>query len=396
MDGNQPEGKVLYNTDDKYQPVLKFKIKSQYDDVRIKDIYVVAWTGGAYSKDAGTAANINTNASNAVNSIQYKGASKTVEASLIDGIARFTDVSDRLEANKEKEVEVGLKVANINSLTADNQALQMAVVLKITANGGQVYETKIISNANGNVLNNATDIDLNDNLISTAQTVRKTMIEVSTPTTDLTRTIVNGNDSSLYQLNVKNLGKSKAKVKQIALPVTINNTGAPLNLTNLKLEVSNNGGRSFKSWSEMRNHVQFALVAEGTPVAATDWKSGDLINVSEAGNNRYVLYARFVGSYNNGYDIPASDTIALRVKANITGADANTDTVSVEARTFNSSTDGTMSAYAPYEAGVEAKNTIIWTDNADSDGNTSLTDANWFEDNGVENRYTTNALNYRA
>lgn len=396
MDGNQPEGKVLYNTDDKYQPVLKFKIKSQYDDVRIKDIYVVAWTGGAYSKDAGTAANINTNASNAVNSIQYKGASKTVEASLIDGIARFTDVSDRLEANKEKEVEVGLKVANINSLTADNQALQMAVVLKITANGGQVYETKIISNANGNVLNNTTDIDLNDNLISTAQTVRKTMIEVSTPTTDLTRTIVNGNDSSLYQLNVKNLGKSKAKVKQIALPVTINNTGAPLNLTNLKLEVSNNGGRSFKSWSEMRNHVQFALVAEGTPVAAADWKSGDLINVSEAGNNRYVLYARFVGSYNNGYDVPASDTIALRVKANITGADANTDTVSVEARTFNSSTDGTMSAYAPYETGTEAKNTIIWTDNADSDGNTSLTDANWFEDNGVENRYTTNALNYRA
>lgn len=393
-DGEQPEGKVLYNTDGQYQPVLKFKLKSQYDDARIKDIYVVAWTGGAYSKDAGTAANINTNASNAVNSIRYKGASKTAEASLINGIARFTDISDTLEANKEKPVEIALQVANINNIASDNQALQMAVVLKITANGGQVYETKIISNANGNVLNNSTDVDLNDELISTAQTVRKTMIEVTTPTNELTRTIVNGSDASLYQLNIRNLGKSKAKVKQIALPVTINNTGAPLTLANLKLEVSNNGGRSFRSWSEMRNHVEFALLPEATPLTSANWQSGSAINLSAAANGNYMLYARFVGSYANGYDVDSNQTIALRVKANVTGADNNSDSISIEART--QSTTNTMAAYSTFEAGADAKNTVVWTDNADEDGNTSTTDANWFNDNGVENRYNTNALSYRA
>ena len=55
-----------------------------------------------------------------------------------------------------------------------------------------------------------------------------------------------------------------------------------------------------------------------------------------------------------------------------------------------------MAAYSTFEAGADAKNTVVWTDNADDDGNTSTTDANWFNDNGVENRYNTNALSYRA
>lgn len=390
--GNQPDGKILYNKDGKFQDVLKYKIKSKFDDVRIKDAYVVAWKG-AYSKNAGTAANIQNDASDAISQVQYKGG-KTMEASVINGIARFTDLDDTIKANKEQEITIALQVANINNVASDNQTVQMAVVLKIEDANGQRFETKLISLANGNVIEDG-QIDFNDELLSNKQVLRKTMIEVTTPTNDLSRNILNGSDHSLYQMNIKNLGKSKAKVKQVAFPFTINNTGNPLQLSNFKLEVSNNGGRSFMNWSEIRNNVQFALKEAGTPIVASDWKAPSAINLSEAANKNYILYARFVGNYNNGYDVADGDTIALRLRANIMGADENSDVVAFEAKINSTSNDGAMSAYSTFEAGEEAKNAIVWTDNAASDGSTSLTDANWFDDYGTESRFSTHSLNYR-
>lgn len=56
-----------------------------------------------------------------------------------------------------------------------------------------------------------------------------------------------------------------------------------------------------------------------------------------------------------------------------------------------------MGAYTTeWEAGVEAANTVIWTDNADADGNTAVADANWFEDHGIEGKYSTHSLNYKS
>lgn len=390
--GNQPEGKILYNKDGKFQEVLKYKVKSKFDDVRIKDVYVVAWKG-AYSKNAGTAANIQNDASDAISQVQYKGG-KTMEASVINGIARFTDLDDTIKANKEQEITIALQVANINNVASDNQTVQMAVVLKIEDANGQRFETKLISLANGNVIENG-DIDLNDDLLSNKQVLRKTMIEVTTPTNDLSKNMLNGSEHSLYQMNIRNLGKSKAKVKQVAYPFTINNAGNPLQLSNFKMEVSNNGGRSFMNWSEIRNNVQFALKEAGTPIVASDWKAPSDITLSEAGNKNYILYARFIGSYNNGYDVADGDTIAFRIKANIMGADDNSDVVAFEAKLNSTSNDGVMSPYSVFEVGEEAKNTVVWTDNAASDGSTSIVDANWFDDYGTEGRFSTNSLNYR-
>lgn len=390
--GNQPDGKILFNKDGKFQEVLKYKIKSKYDDLRVKDVYVVAWNG-AYSKDAGTVANINTNASDAISQVQYKG-SKTAEASVINGIARFEDLNDTISANKEQDVTIALQVANINSADADNQAVQMAVVLKLVDGNGQRYETKIISLANGNVIEGG-QIDLNDNLISNKQVLRKTMIEVSSATNDLSRNILNGAEHSLYQLNVKNLGTSKAKVKQIALPFTINNSANALQLDNFKLEVSNNGGRSFMNWSELRNNVQFAIKEAGDPLTAADWKAPSDVTLSEAGNKNYVLYARFINNYMNGYEVADGETVALRIKANIRGADNSSDVVAFEAKMNSSAQDGVMGTYASFAEGAEANNVIIWTDNAASDGATTTTDDNWFEDYGTEGRFSTHSLNYR-
>lgn len=196
-------------------------------------------------------------------------------------------------------------------------------------------------------------------------------------------------------MNIKNLGKSKAKVKQVAFPFTINNSRNPLQMSNFKMEVSNNGGRSFMNWSEIRNNVQFALKESGTPLVASDWKAPSAINLSEAANKNYILYARFVGNYNNGYDVADGDTIALRLRANIMGADENSDVVAFEAKINSTSNDGAMSAYCVFEAGEEAKNAVVWTDNAAADGSTSVNDANWFDDYGTENRFSTHSLNYR-
>lgn len=395
-DGDQPEGKILYNNDNKFQEVLKFKVKSKYDDVKLKDLYVVAWTGGAYDATNGTGANIQTAASNVINQIRYKG-NKTTEASVINGIARFTDLNDTFKANTDKDVTIALQVANIHKIDADNQAIQMAVVLKIEDNNGYHYKTKFISLANGNVLS-AANIDLNDQLISAKQVLRKTMIEANaSDTKDLSKEILNGSEHKMYQLAIKNLGRSKAKVKSIALPFTINNAGAALTMNNFKLEVSNNGGKSFRSWSEMKNNVEFAVKEAGVALDSSDWKAADLVNVSEAANKNYVLYARFVNNYNNGYDIPAHDTIVLRVNGTIAGADQNSDVVAFEAKSFESGKDWSMGAYTTeWEAGVEAANTVIWTDNADADGNTAVADANWFEDHGIEGKYSTHSLNYKS
>lgn len=395
---NQKDVKTLYDYN-KFEDVFEFTMKSSYDDLKIANLYVVAYTW-AYSKDAWTWANIIADASDFINQVQYNWW-KTVETNIINWIAKFENLNDTIKANEEKNIKIAVKSNNIKNAAKDNRKVKFAVVLKIKDAADKEYTTKIISLSNWEVLSTWASMDWSDDMISKEISVRKTMIEINSLTTWLDRTITNLSEHKVYAFEVANKWSWKAKVKQFMVPVTVSNTWADLTLKDFKVEFTSEWTQSFKSWSDIKDNIEIAVVEEWTPLDGdVDWFPAAWAVIAESADKTYNLYVRFVWDYNNWIEVKWWKSIAIRISATISWADKSWDSVAFKMKSYTESDWDTlewwMDKYDVFSTWNAALNSIIWTDNADSNSNTTVDVANWFEDSSVEKNYTNNSLSYKS
>lgn len=389
---NQKDVKTLYDYN-KFEDVFEFTLKSKYDDIRIKDLYVIAYKW-AYSMDSWTSANIVEDAWSFINQIRYSWWT-TADASVIRWIAKFENLNDDLKANTEKNVKISVKTNNIRQADKDNKKVKFAIVYKIQDAANQEYKTKVISLSNWEILWD-TSVDWADELESKEISVRKTMIKVDSKENWLDKNVINWSEHKIYQFVVENKWSWKAKVKQFALPVDVANTWTPVVLNNFKVEFTSEWESSFKNWSTIKNHIQLAVKERWVDLEETDWKSPEEISITEAVNKNYTLFVRFVWDYKNWIEVQWQKKIAIRVKAQISWFDNVNDSVKIELKTHDDALNWDMKAYADYETWNAALNAVIWTDNADSNSNTNLDHVNWFEDQWIEGNYTSHTLSYKS
>ena len=389
---NQKDVKTLYDYN-KFEDVFEFTLKSKYDDIRIKDLYVIAYKW-AYSKDWWTAANIVEDAWSFINQIRYNWWT-SADANVIRWIAKFENLNDDIKANSEKNVKISVKTNNIRQADKDNKKVKFAIVYKIQDAAHQEYKTKVISLSNWEILWD-TSVDWSDELESKEISVRKTMIKVDTKDNWLDKNIINWSEHQAFKLLVENKWSWKAKVKQLMFPITISNSWNPIVMNNFKLEFTSDWENSFKSWSSIRNNIQFAVKQQWVNLEETDWKDPSEISITEAGNRTYNLYVRFTWDYNNWVEVQWQRKIAFRLKTSISWSDNVNDSIKFDFKTYEDALDWDMKAYANYSTWLAANNAIIWTDNADSNSNTNVDHVNWFEDQWVEWNYNSHTLSYKS
>ena len=389
---NQKDVKTLYDYN-KFEDVFEFTLKSRFDDIRIKDLYVIAyrWT---YSRDSWTAANIVEDASSYINQIRYSWW-VTAEANVVRWIAKFENLWDDIKANTEKNVKIAIKTNNIRQADRDNKKVKFAIVYKIEDAAHQVYKTKVISLSNWEVLWDAS-VDWADELETKEMRVRKTMIKVDTSSNWLDKNIVNWSEHQVFKMVVENKWSWKAKIKQFMVPVTVSNNWAPITMNNFKVEFTNEWENSFINWSNIRNNMQIAVKEQWQTIVDADWKQPHEAIISEAWTKTYNIYVRFTWNYNNWIEVQWQKKIALRMKAQIWWSDTVNDSVKFDYKTYEDALDWEMKAYNDYSVWAPAMNSIIWTDNADSNSNTQVDHVNWFEDQWVEWNYSSNTLTYKS
>ncbi len=391
-DTNIIKSQIIYDRN-LFTEAYSFKLKSKFDDVRIKDMFIVAYSGTLYNWTI-SSSNIIPWTQSYISRVKFIWSEKTVEAPMIDGIARFDNLDDTLKANQEKTMKISLQPSNIDSIAKTNKNVKLAMIIRATDSSSNTYSTRFISLSNGEILDN-TSVENNDNLLSNTALLRKGMLQVNSKIDSTVDTkLTNGAEHTLYKWEVKNLGNNTTKVKQFALPISITNWGTSFNAYKYKLEISTNDGNSWTSWTSIKDKVHFA---QWTNIATWDWMSTNAddenISIATASTLSTYLYVRFAWDWNNWYDINGKSNIQFRIKAVVEWVADNGDSMRVEMKPYvNTLTDWVMTTYDTFETSNNAKEMVVWTDNADSDGQTSITDTNWFEDFSTEWSMSSNTL----
>lgn len=390
-DTNIPNSNILYNQNN-YEKVYTFKLKSLYDDISIKDLYIVAYNQDTYQKEIDNTF-LTWNTERFIDKIKYTWWTMTKEFSIVNWLSKIENLNDVIYANEEKVIQVYLKPWVINKIEDNNKNVKLALVQKVTDNTSwNIYTTKFVSMSNWEVLWNSYVIS-DDNMIWNKMYLRRWMVRVDTNNTNVDKILTNWAEHTIYSFDVFNLWSNKAKIKQFTLPLNLYNSWNNLVLKNFKIEFSKNNWVTWESWTNIKNNISWnngtningwwsVTNADNTNMEVTTW-------TSLATN----LYIKFDNNFENWYDILAGEKISFRVKAIVDWVDTS-DSIRIDMPEYDNNTHNLlMGTYNTIFDNWEwARNTIIWTDNADTDWQTILTDSNWFEDYKVWGTLNSNTL----
>ena len=382
-DSATPNSTIIYNTNENNY-VYSFKLKSRYDDIRVQDLYLIA-TDDSTMKYIVTWWDVMTWTENYINNITISDGTISKNAPIINWVAKFLWINLEIPANDEKIIKVYLKPNKINWIDYDNKKIKLSLILKYENNSwNTLYKTKFISLSNWEEITSWYIITW-DNLLSNEMLIRWNDLKYSydLSSSEDWRTEVNSDwDQDLYWIKITNLSSvNVAKIKQLSFKTTVTNVTWTKNLVinNFKLYISTDWWDSRTNRSDIKNDVEFAtwLITSNS-----SWNSTWEISVGWSKTLNTYIHVRFTWDYINWYTINPNNSVLFKLVWNVSWLDNNSETIQIEVKenTDPNADNWEMETYSTFATWVPANNSIIWSDNIDSDWLTATTDKNWFED----------------
>ncbi len=322
---------------------------------------------------------------NYINNISLSDWTTTMNSPIINWVAKFLWINLKIPVNTEKTITVKLKPNQINWIKNDNKKIKLSLILKyVNWTWKSIYKTKFISLSNWKEISSWYIVTW-ENLLSNQMLIRGANIKYSfnLPWVTNWRTEVNSDwNQDLYGIQVNNLSSvNPVKVKQLTFHITANNLTwtSALKINDFKLYISSDWWNSWTNRSNLKNKVQFA-----TWLAITwgNWNSTWWFTINWTKTINSAIHVRFTWDYVNWYTINTNSNLIFKLKANVAWLDNSSESIqlSVKEDTNPNADNWEMLTYSWYETWEPANNSIIWSDNINSNWLTKSTDKNWFED----------------